>query len=84
MLLLLAAFALAPRLAEAVRPTANAFLSHLALLFVPAGVGVVGHFDRLAAFGGEVALVLVASTLIAVLCGAAAFALAARLTGGDE
>ncbi|MEL7462717.1 MAG: CidA/LrgA family protein [Pseudomonadota bacterium] len=81
LILLFAAFCALPRLAEEVRPTANGLLSHLALLFVPAGVGVLGHLDALAAVAGEVAIVLVASTLIAVAAAAAAFLLVERLTG---
>ena len=40
LVLLLVAMVVFPRLAEAIRPTANGILSHLSLLFVPAGVGV--------------------------------------------
>ena len=39
-------------------------LSHLGLLFVPAGVGVMLHLDLLAAWWGPLLLVLVASTAL--------------------
>ena len=43
MVLLFLVLLAAPSLAERLRPTANGLLSHLALLFVPAGVGVIGR-----------------------------------------
>lgn len=82
--LLLAAMIAAPALAARIRETANGLLAHLALLFVPAGVGVVGHLDRFAAVGLEIAAVLVLSTLGAVAVGAGAYLLTARLTGARE
>lgn len=84
LVLLLIAFALSARLAEMVRPTANHLLSHLALLFVPAGVGIVGHLDRLADFAGEITVIIIASTLAAVISGALAFLLVERLMGDGE
>jgi holin-like protein len=43
---------------------ANGLLFHLSLLFVPAGVGVMLHWERLAAQGVGLVLALVASTLL--------------------
>ncbi|GAB1377923.1 CidA/LrgA family protein [Pararhodobacter aggregans] len=84
MALLWGLMVLLPRVAEAVMPVGEGILRHLSLLFVPAGVGVVGHLDRL----GPLALVLGAailiSTALAIAAGALAFTLVARLTGSHD
>ena len=46
------------------RDTAERLLSHLSLLFVPAGVGVMLHFERLGAEWLPILLALVASTVL--------------------
>ncbi len=43
---------------------ADALLQHLSLLFVPVGVGVITHLDRLAAHGPVLLVVLLLSTWI--------------------
>ncbi len=48
------------------RDTCQALLAHLSLLFVPAGVGVMLHFQRLGAEWLPVAVALVASTVITI------------------
>ncbi len=48
------------------RDTCNALLAHLSLLFVPAGVGVMLHFERLGAEWLPIAVALVASTVITI------------------
>jgi putative effector of murein hydrolase LrgA (UPF0299 family) len=83
MILLVLAFAVAPRLIAVVRPLAQGILGHLSLLFVPAGTGVVGHLDRLAAQGVPILLALVGSTVLAIAAGALAFAAVAKLTGTE-
>ena len=84
MLILLAGFALWRPLVEVVRPLATTVLGNLSLLFVPAGTGVVGHLDKLAAQGLPIFLALVGSTLLAIAAGALAFTAVARLTGTEE
>ena len=79
--LLLGAFVVWPRLLALVAPTARAILAHLALLFVPAGVGVVGHLGRLGDEALAVAAALVLSTTLAIAVGALTFVAVARLTG---
>ena len=81
MVLLLAALVIAPKLAEAIRPTANGILSHLSLLFVPAGVGVVGHLDLIAAHGLALITALVLSTVLAIAVGALVFTGVAKAMG---
>lgn len=43
---------------------ANFLLSHLSLLFVPVGVGVMTHLGLLSQYGGRMLLVIVVSTAI--------------------
>lgn len=71
-------------LAEAVRPVGEGILRHLSLLFVPAGVGVVGHLDRLGPQALALGLAIVVSTALAIAAGALAFTLVARLTGSRD
>lgn len=63
--------------------TCTGLLRHLSLLFVPAGVGVVGHLDELAANGLPLALALVGSTVLAIAVGALVFRAVARAMGDD-
>lgn len=81
MALLLALLAAAPPLAALVRPVAQGILGTLGLLFVPAGVGVVGHAARLGADGVGLAVAIVLSTGLAIAAGALAFVAVARLSG---
>jgi holin-like protein len=49
---------------EPVGACADYLLSHLSLLFVPAGVGVMTHLSLLGEFGGRMLVVVVLSTWI--------------------
>lgn len=49
---------------HSVRDAATFLLSHLSLLFVPVGVGVMTHLTLLADNGVQLAIVIVASTLV--------------------
>lgn len=84
MILLIVLCLIVPAVAEVIRPVVQALLSHLSILFVPAGAGVVGHFATL----GDKALVIVAatvgSTVLAIAAAALTFALVARLTGSRD
>ncbi len=85
MLLMLGLVAAAPRLAGILRPTAETILGHLSLLYVPAGVGIVGHVSTLGGQAVSLLVAVVVSTVLAIAAGAGAFVLVARLTGaGDE
>jgi holin-like protein len=84
MVLLLGMLVALPGFAALMRPVATGILAHLSLLFVPAGVGVVGHF---AALGGQTLALLVAlilSTVLAIAAGALTFAAVARMTGSRD
>lgn len=84
MALLFAALILRPKLAERIAPTTSGLLSHLSLLFVPAGVGVVGHLDTLGQHGVALIAALLLSTIAAIMVGVYVFLAAAQLTGVSE
>jgi len=63
MLLLLLALRL-PAAREPVAVCANFLLSHLSLLFVPVGVGVMTHLGLVGQYGGRMLIVIVLSTWI--------------------
>ncbi|GAA5235352.1 CidA/LrgA family protein [Verticiella sediminum] len=55
------------RVREPVAQAAGFLLSHLSLLFIPAGVGVLAHLELLQAYGGRLALILIVSTWIGMI-----------------
>lgn len=65
--LLFAALALRGGPSTALRGTAQNLLQHLSLLFVPAGVGVMLHIQRIADEWLPIVVALVASTFAAIL-----------------
>ncbi|SUZ30382.1 Antiholin-like protein LrgA [Roseibaca ekhonensis] len=69
-----------PRVAQAVRPVGDGILRHLSLLFVPAGVGIVGHLRLLGENALAIGVALIASTVLAIAVGALVFRAVARLT----
>jgi holin-like protein len=82
---LLVAMVTVPKLADVTAPVARVLLTNLSLLFVPAGVGIVRHLDKLGSQGGAIVTAVVLSTALAIAVGAGVFVLVARMTGtGDE
>ena len=84
MLLLLVTLVLRRATADLVEVPAEGLLGHLSLLFVPAGVGVMVHGQRL---GGEwlpILVALVASTLLTLLAVALTMRLLVRLMRIEE
>jgi putative effector of murein hydrolase LrgA (UPF0299 family) len=73
-----------PALGERIDATARGFLSHLSLLFVPAGVGVVASLDLLASNWLKIGFVLIVSTLIAMLLSVGTFLIFLRFTGKND
>ncbi len=53
-----------PLVREPVAACADFLLSHLSLLFVPVGVGVMTHLSLVSQYGGRMLAVIVLSTLI--------------------
>ena len=66
MLLMLALLAW-PAVRRPVEAAADAVLTHLSLLFVPVGVGVITHLALISEFGGRLAAVLLLSTLVGLV-----------------
>jgi holin-like protein len=66
MALLFAALAWRHGPSAELRTTAQSLLQHLSLLFVPAGVGVMLHFQRIADEWLPIVVALVASTFITI------------------
>ena len=64
--------------------TSTGLLSHLSLMFIPAGVGVVQRLDLLVSHGVALLLALVVSTVLAMLASVATFRFIARLLGERE
>ena len=81
---LLVAMIAVPKLADLVRSAAQGILAHLSLLFVPAGVGVVGHLDRLGAQGVPILLAIAVSTILAIAVGALVFVGVAKAMGSND
>lgn len=77
------AIAISPKLLALMRPLAEGILAHLSLLFVPAGVGVIGHLTALGAMGPGLALAIVVSTAAAIAVGALTFATVAKAVGSE-
>ena len=80
MALLLATLALRPALLPRIKGTGTTLLSHLSLLFVPAGVGVMVHFARLSDEGVAIIAAVVGSTLLAIVATAVTAAWLIRVT----
>lgn len=79
--LLLPLLAWRPAVLAQVRPTAQTLLQHLSLLFVPAGVGVMLHLNRIGEEALAIGVALVLSTGIGLAVTALTLQWLMRLTG---
>ena len=68
--LLLVTLAWRPAWLQAIRPTTQGLLQHLSLLFVPAGVGVMQHLQRLGNEALAIGVALVLSTVVGLVVSA--------------
>ncbi|MBU3031538.1 CidA/LrgA family protein [Paracoccus marinaquae] len=84
LILLVGSCLLRPALADRIRPATMGLLQHLSLFFVPAGVGIVAHWELLRTHGMGLALAVMGSTVLAIAAGALAFTLVARWTGSED
>lgn len=73
-----------PRLREVIRSTAQTLLSHLSLLFVPAGAGVIGHLGTLGDSTVAILLAIVVSAVLAIGAASVTFSVVARLMGSSD
>jgi putative effector of murein hydrolase LrgA (UPF0299 family) len=69
---------------DGVESASRALLANLALLFVPAGVGVVQKLDLLAEHGVAILVVLAVSVIITLLATVATFVAASSLLSRGE
>ena len=84
MLLLFVGLRLRGAIPEALNTAATGLLQHLSLLFVPAGVGVMLHFGRVADEWAAIVAAIVVSTVLAVAGTAVAMrALVGRRAAAD-
>jgi holin-like protein len=78
MLLLFIALRARNRVPDSIGVAADALAKHLSLLFVPAGVGVMMYFDRLAGEWLPIVVALLVSTTVAMAAAALTFSALAR------
>lgn len=78
MLLLFLLLLVLRRVPDALDTSSSGLLSHLSLLFVPAGVGIMVHADRLLAEWLPIVAVLLVTTLLTMLVTAGIMVLATR------
>jgi holin-like protein len=78
MMMLLVVLRLRGAIPEGAAVAADGLARHLSLLFVPAGVGVMLHFGRLADEWLAVSVALVVSAIAAIAAAAVTFALVVR------
>lgn len=69
---------------EPLQNASTALLSHLSLLFVPAGVGMMAHFDRIADEWLPITLALFFSTIITMVATAGIMQLTTRWFARSE
>jgi holin-like protein len=81
---LLVGMAVLGRIPQALRDTANGLLSHLSLLFVPAGVGVMLHFERIGDEWLALGAALLLSTWATIAVSALVFVGVSKLVGTAE
>lgn len=78
MLLLFVALRIRDRVPDSIGVAADALAKHLSLLFVPAGVGVMMYFGRLAGEWLPIVVALLLSTVVTLAVAALTFAALAR------
>jgi len=78
--LLLVLLILRPAFSETLRPTVGVILANLSLMFVPAGVGVIGNLDVLSKDWFALLIILTVSTVLAMLTAVGTFIGVRRLT----
>lgn len=64
---------------KSVATTSNFLLANLGLFFVPAGVGIIEHFDVIARYGAALVATIILSTLITLTVTAGVFVAVKRL-----
>jgi putative effector of murein hydrolase LrgA (UPF0299 family) len=70
-----------PPVLDGVEPAGRFLLAHLSLLFVPAGVGVVGNLEVLAGQWLVLSVALILSTVLTLVVSVVTFRVVARRVG---
>ena len=81
LVLLLSALLIKGQIPSSLKLVADGLLSHLALLFIPAGVGLILHFELLAKEWWIILLALIISTFITTVVTALLFQRLMRFKG---
>ncbi len=84
MLLLFIALVLRQPLADQLEPASTGLLTHLSLLFVPAGVGVMVHLDRIGDEWLALSVALLVSTVVTLTICALLMAGLIKLRGKES
>lgn len=84
MALLFFGLALHGTVPEGLQATAGGLLRHLALLFVPAGVGIMAHLSLLADEGWPILAAVLGSTVITIAVTAGLVQLLSKFTGKER
>ncbi|WP_166267681.1 CidA/LrgA family protein [Marinobacter caseinilyticus] len=84
MVMLFISLVLSDPVKAAVEPAATSLLSHLSLLFVPAGVGLMVHFHRLAEEWLPISTTLIVGTIVTMAVTAWVMQLAGRWVTGEK
>ncbi|MEJ2455461.1 MAG: CidA/LrgA family protein [Candidatus Thiodiazotropha sp.] len=84
MILLFLTLLIKGRSSEPLEQASSGLLSHLSLLFVPAGVGIVVHLNLIAGEWLPILLTLLLSTLITLAATAGIFWLSVRFLAGRD
>lgn len=71
------------RLPDTLRDVSRTLLANLSLLFVPAGVGIIQHLDRLRGEWLGIAAAVFGSTVLTMVVAVLVFRGVSRLTGAD-
>ena len=79
MLMLFLTLLLRNRVHDSLESTASGLLEHLSLLFIPAGVGIMVHVDRIASDWFAIAVALIVSTVITFIGSAGIMVLMERV-----
>jgi holin-like protein len=83
-ILLFALLLIRGRVPGALRDVARGLLTNLSLLFVPAGVGIIQHLDRIRGEWVGILAALIGSTVLTMIVAVVVFRLVSRLPGADR
>jgi holin-like protein len=83
MIMLFVTLVIYGRAPESLSAASTTLLSHLSLLFIPAGVGMMVHFDRITNEWLSISVALILSTVITLVFSALIMLVASKLMTGS-